>query len=78
MTRTLLLLTLILAFPLAAFSQNSKKVKALQKQKTELQSTLKKSQDELRQTQKKVKAGEKNITFIGHQLEDRLRYIRQL
>lgn len=78
MTRTLLFLMLILAFPLVAFSQNSKKVKALQKQKTELQKTLKKSQDELRQTQKKVKAGEKNITFIGHQLEDRLRYIRQL
>jgi flagellar biosynthesis protein FliP len=43
-------LTLFLLFPVAVFPQNSKKVKALQKQKVELQNTLKKSKDQLTKT----------------------------
>ena len=42
-------------------AQNSRKVKALQGQKAELQKKLKKSQEERNRTQKKVKTGEKNI-----------------
>ena len=42
-----ILFILLLLLPMVAFSQNSKKVKALQKQKVELQNTLKKSKAEL-------------------------------
>jgi len=67
-----LLFLLILLFPLFAFSQNSKKVKALQKQKAELQNTLKKSKAELTKTKQQVKVGQQNIHFIGVQLNNRL------
>ena len=62
----------IILLPLFAFSQNSKKVKALQKQKAELQSTLQKSKAELNKTKQQVKAGQQNIHYIGVQLNNRL------
>lgn len=65
-------LTLFLLLPVALFPQNSKKVKALQKQKVELQNTLKKSKDQLTKTKQQVKAGQQNIHFIGVQLNNRL------
>ena len=65
-------LTLFLLLPVAVFPQNSKKVKALQKQKVELQNTLKKSKDQLTKTKQQVKAGQQNIHFIGVQLNNRL------
>lgn len=67
-----LLFILLLLFPAIAFSQNSKKVKALQKQKAELQNTLKKSKDQLTKTKQQVKAGQQNIHYIGIQLNNRL------
>lgn len=67
-----LLFILFLLLPVAASSQNSKKVKALQKQKVELQKTLKKSKDELTKTKQQVKAGQQNIHYIGIQLNNRL------
>ena len=66
------LLVIFLILPVAAFPQNSKKVKALQKQKAELQNTLKKSKAELTKTKQQVKAGQQNIHFIGVQLNNRL------
>lgn len=71
----LLLLTLLSA---VAPAQNSKKVKALQKQKAELQNVLKKSQSDLTKTKKEVRKGQQSLTFIGQQLNERLRYIQQL
>ena len=67
-----LLFILLLLFPAIAFSQNSKKVKALQKQKVELQNTLKKSKAELTKTKQQVKVGQQNIHYIGIQLNNRL------
>ena len=66
------LLVIFLILPVAAFPQNSKKVKALQKQKADLQNTLKKSKAELTKTKQQVKAGQQNIHFIGVQLNNRL------
>lgn len=64
--------------PLLAFSQNSKKVKALQKQKAELQSTIQKSKAELTKTKQQVKVGQQNIHYIGVQLNNRLDQIVNL
>lgn len=64
--------------PLLCFAQNSKKVRALKAQKTELQKTLKKSQNELDKTKKQVKTGQKNIQYLGHQLDNRLEHIRNM
>ncbi|MBO7099087.1 MAG: peptidoglycan DD-metalloendopeptidase family protein [Bacteroidaceae bacterium] len=66
------LLTIFLLLPIAVFPQNSKKVKALQKQKVELQNTLKKSKAELTKTKQQVKVGQQNIHYIGIQLNNRL------
>ena len=72
-------LTLLLVFlPVLAFSQNSKKVKALQKQKVELQNTIKKSKAELTKTKQQVKVGQQNIHYIGVQLNNRLDQIVNL
>lgn len=76
--KALRIFALAVALPLCATAQNSKKVKALQKQKTELQSVLKKSQTELDKTRKQVKAGQQNLEFIGQQLADRVSYIHRL
>ena len=72
-------LTFLLVFsPFLAFSQNSKKVKALQKQKVELQNTIKKSKAELTKTKQQVKVGQQNIHYIGVQLNNRLDQIVSL
>lgn len=72
------LFVVIVLIPLFAFSQNSKKVKALQKQKAELQTTLKKSKAELNKTKQQVKVGQQNIHYIGVQLNNRLDQIVNL
>lgn len=59
-------------------AQNSRRVKALQRQKTELQKTLKKSQDELNRTRKKVQTGEKTINYLDVQLDKRLEHVHGL
>lgn len=72
-------LTFLLVFsPFLAFPQNSKKVKALQKQKVELQNTIKKSKAELTKTKQQVKVGQQNIHYIGVQLNNRLDQIVNL
>lgn len=72
-------LTFLLVFsPFLAFPQNSKKVKALQKQKVELQNTIKKSKAELTKTKQQVKVGQQNIHYIGVQLNNRLDQIVSL
>ena len=71
-------LATFILLPLFAFSQNSKKVKALQKQKAELQSTIKRSEAELTKTKQQVKAGQQNIHYIGVQLNNRLDQIVNL
>lgn len=63
---------------MTAQAQNSKKVKALKRQKTELQNKLKKSQQELQATKKKVQSGQRDIKVIGQKLEDRLSHIHRL
>lgn len=73
-----ILFILAVLFPLLAFAQNSKKVKALQKQKVELQNTIKKSKAELTKTKQQVKVGQQNIHFIGVQLNSRLDQIVNL
>lgn len=78
MNRFLSSALLFMLFLPICLGQNSKKVKALQKQKTELQNTIRKSQTELNQTKQKVKAGQRNISFLGQQMDNRLNYIRQL
>ncbi len=67
-----ILFILLLLLPMVAFSQNSKRVKALQKQKVELQNTLKKSKADLTKTKQQVKVGQQNIHYIGVQLNNRL------
>lgn len=72
-------LTFLLVFSsFLAFPQNSKKVKALQKQKVELQNTIKKSKAELTKTKQQVKVGQQNIHYIGVQLNNRLDQIVSL
>ena len=56
----------------------SKKVTELQKQKAELQSTIKKSEAELTKTKQQVKVGQQNIHYIGVQLNNRLDQIVNL
>lgn len=79
MMRRALLLTLLLCLGCClGQAQNSRKVRALQRQKTELQRTLKKSQDELNRTRKKVQSGEKTINYLDVQLDKRLEHIHGL
>ena len=47
-------------------------------QKTELQKSLKKSKAELDVTKQKVQTGQRDLHFIGVQMENRLDYIRRL
>lgn len=63
---------------MGSLAQNSKKVKALKRQKTELQDKLRKSQQELKETTKKVKSGQRDIQVIDRKLDDRLTHIRSL
>lgn len=56
-------------------AQNSRKIKALQSQKKEIQKGLKKKQTELSTTQKHVEAKMRDISMLTNQLENRQRYI---
>ena len=76
--RVLFITTFLFSCLTLCTAQNSKKVKALQRQKTELQKTLKKSQEELNLTRKKVQTGEKTINYLGIQLDKRLEHIHGL
>ena len=69
---------LLLLFPLSLYSQNSKKVQALKAQKTELQKILDKSKAKLNVTRQKVQTGQRDLHFIGVQMDNRLDYIRRL
>lgn len=69
-----LLLMLCIGMPMCA--QNSKKVKNLKAQKTQLQKNLKKSQQALAKTGKDVKDGQSYLHHIDRKLEDRLEHIR--
>ncbi|MBR3982022.1 MAG: peptidoglycan DD-metalloendopeptidase family protein [Bacteroidaceae bacterium] len=57
-------------------AQNSKKVKNLKAQKTQLQRNLKKNQQALVKTGKDVKDGQSYLHHIDRQLEDRVEHIR--
>ena len=59
-------------------AQNSKKVQALKAQKTELQKNLDKSKAQLNATRQKVQTGQRDLHFIGVQMDNRLDYIRRL
>lgn len=72
------MLVLLLFALMPGMAQNSKKVRALKAQKTELQNNLKRSQDELTSTRKKVKTGVRDLNFIGNQMANRLQRIQQM
>ena len=69
---------LLILLPLSLHSQNSKKVQALKAQKTELQKILDKSKAKLNVTRQKVQTGQRDLHFIGVQMDNRLDYIRRL
>lgn len=71
-----ILLMFSISMPLCA--QNSKKVKQLKVQQTQLQKNLKKSQQDLAKTGKDVKSGQSYLHHIDRQLEDRLAHIRAM
>lgn len=68
------LLVLCISMPVCA--QNSKKVKNLKAQKTQLQKNLKKNQQALVKTGMDVKDGQSYLHHIDRQLEDRVEHIR--
>ena len=69
---------LVLCISIPACAQNSKKVKNLKAQKTQLQKNLKKSQQALVKTGKDVKDGQSYLHHIDRKLEDRLEHIRTI
>ena len=64
--------------PSVAYAQNSKKVKDLKKQQSQLKTELQKSQSQLDRTRKQVRTGEQNVNFLGVQIAGRLTHIHQL
>ena len=60
------------------YAQNSKKVKELKQQQSKLKTELQKSKNQLDKTRQQVKTGEKNVDFLGLQMDNRLTHIRQL
>lgn len=74
----LIAIVLMLSVSESSAAQNSKKVKALKAQQTQLQKNLKKSQQDLAKTKKEVKAGHETLRHIGVQLDDRLAHIRNM
>lgn len=59
-------------------AQNSRKVRALQSQKKEIQQGLKKKQSELSTTKKHVEEKMRDISMLTNQLENRQRYIADM
>lgn len=78
MSKTAYLLFWFILLPCFCLAQNSKKVKALQQQKTELQKKLDKSKAQLQKTQHEVQTGQRDLSFLDMQLDSRLEYIREL
>lgn len=70
------LLAFCVSMPVCA--QNSKKVKDLKAQKSQLQRNLKKSQQALDKTGKDMKSGQSYLHHIDRQLEERLEHIRTM
>ena len=60
------------------YAQNSKKVKQLKQQQSKLKTELQQSKAQLDRTRKQVKAGQKNVDFLGVQMNNRLERIHQL
>ena len=58
--------------------QESKKVKELKQQQSQLKNELQKSQVQLDKTRKQVKTGQQNVDFLGLQMNNRLKRIHQL
>ena len=69
---------LVLCISMPVCAQNSKKVKSLKAQKTQLQKNLKKNQQALVKTGKDVKDGQSYLHHIDRQLEDRVGHIRTM
>jgi len=59
-------------------AQNSKKVKALKQQQSQLKTELQNSKAQLDRTRKQVKAGQQNVDFLGIQMSNRLERIHEL
>jgi septal ring factor EnvC (AmiA/AmiB activator) len=74
MKRTLFILTFLIV-PGLVMAQKSKKVRALEQERTQLQSGLKKSQNELARTREDAVRTEKTVGFIAGQLDSRRKYI---
>lgn len=74
--RCLCVIVLMFGIGMDACAQNSKKVKNLKAQKTQLQKNLKKSQQDLAKTGKEVKSGQSYLHYIDRQLDERLEDIR--
>lgn len=72
-----LLTILLVFFSLSLSAQNSKKVKDMKAQKSQMEKELKKSQKDLEKNKSEVKKGEKTITYLDHEIEMRINYIRQ-
>ena len=66
-TLLLILLIAICAAP-GAMSQNSKKVKELKRQQSQLKTELQNSKTKLDQTRRQVKSGQQNVDFLGLQM----------
>lgn len=58
--------------------QHSSKIQELQKEKSELQKTLDQSKSELSKTKKQVQTGQKDISYLGNQIKDRVEHIHRL
>ena len=75
--RILLFLALIV-MTTSGVAQNSRKVRTLKAQQSQLEKTIKTKQREIETTQRAVKTGEKRIQHIGLQIEDRQKHIHEL
>lgn len=73
-----LCLSLMLALPLAAQKQESKKVKDLKQQQSKLQKQLQSSKEQLDKTKQQVRTGQQNVDFLGLQISNRLTHLHQL
>ena len=58
--------------------QESKRVRDLKQQQSQLKNELQKSQVQLDKTRKQVKTGQQNVDFLGLQMSNRLKRIHQL
>ena len=66
---------LVLVWGSTAQAQTNSKIKALQKQKKEIQQGIDRSRKEIKSTQKKVDTKMRDINFMSNQIANRQRYI---